>query len=46
MALAGKMGRHRGFFYATMGDVETMAVDSTLEWLPGFSNILETTCTV
>ena len=43
MALAGKTGRHRGFVCATMGDVETMAVDSRAEGLPGFSYILETT---
>ena len=43
MALAGEMGRHRGFDYVTMGDVETMAVDLRVEGLPGFSHILETT---
>ena len=43
MALAGKMGCHRGFVYAIMGDVETMAVDSRVEELPGSSHILENT---
>ena len=49
------MGRHRGFVYATlgdvetmgdvemMGDVETMAVHSRVDGLSGFSYILETT---
>ena len=43
MVLTGKMGRHRGFIYATMGNAETLAVDSRVEGLPGFSHILETT---
>ena len=43
MALAGKMGRHRGFVCATMGNVEMMAVDASVEGLSGFSYILETT---
>ena len=43
MALAGKMGLHRGFVYAAMGDVETMAVNPRVEGLPGFFHILETT---
>ena len=43
MALASKMGWHRGFVCATMGDVEMMAVDSRVEGLSGFSYILETT---
>ena len=42
MALAGKIGHHRRFIYATMGDVEMVAVDSRVEGLPGFSHILET----
>ena len=42
MALAGKMGCHRGFVYVTMGDVEMMAVHSGAEELPGFAYILET----
>ena len=42
MALTGKMGRHRGFVCANMGDVETMAVDSRVEGLSSFSYILET----
>ena len=43
MALAGETGHHRGFVYATMGDVEMMAVDLRVEGLPDFSHILETT---
>ena len=43
MTLAGKISRHMGFVYATMGDVETMAVDSRVEGLSNFSHILETT---
>ena len=37
------MGHHRGFIYATMGNVEMMAVDLRVEGLPGFSYILEET---
>ena len=43
MALAGKMGRHGRLVYATMGDIETMAVHSGAEGLPGFAYMLETT---
>ena len=43
MALTSKMGRHRGFICSTMGDVETMAVNSRVEGLPSFSYVLETT---
>ena len=43
MSFACKMGRHRRFVYATMGYVETVAVYSGAEGLPGFANILETT---
>ena len=43
MALAGEMGHHRRFFYATMDDVEMMVVHSVVEGLPGFSHVLETT---
>ena len=43
MALAGKIGLHRRFVYAAMGDVETVAVHSGVEELPSFANILETT---
>ena len=43
MALAGKMGRHKRFVSATMGDVEKTAVHSGTKGLPGFTYILETT---
>ena len=42
MVLAGEMGRHRGFVCATVGGVETMAVDLRMEELPNFSHILKT----
>ena len=43
VALAGKMCHHRGFIYATMGNIEIVAVNSRVEGLPSFSHILETT---
>ena len=43
MALGGNIARLRELVCATMGDVETMAIDSRVEGFPGFSHILETT---
>ena len=43
MALAGKMGCHSGFVYATMGDVEQVAVHSGAKESSSLVNILKTT---